>query len=91
MSNKLDHILMLTSAAIVIGSFVSFSFLIIREQVRDYKQRKVLGKCCHSDHCDKWLDDPYPVSKKYKKDHAMTNREKAKEYSNRRKRKDGND
>ena len=53
----------------------------------------ILGKCYTN------LDyDPYPiskdllsVSKKYKKDCYMTNLEKAKKYSNRRKRKDGND
>lgn len=90
----LDNILMLASAIIVLGSFAAFSFMIIRDQVRDHRRRKmILGKCCTD-----WLDDPYPVSKdllsvskKYKKDCYMTNREKAKRYSNRRKRKDGND
>lgn len=90
----LDNILMLTSATIVLGSFAAFSFMIIRDQVRDHKRRKMItGKCCAN------LDyDPYPVSKdllsvskKYKKDYAMTNKEKIKKYSNPRKRKDGND
>lgn len=90
----LDSILMLASALIVLGSFAAFSFMIIRDQVRDHRRRKmILGKCYTN------LDyDPYPiskdllsVSKKYKKDCYMTNLEKAKKYSNRRKRKDGND
>lgn len=90
----LDSILMLASAIIVLGSFAAFSFMIIRDQVRDHKRRKmILGKCC-----TKWHDDPYPVSKdlvsiskKYKKDCYMTNREKAKEYSKRRKGKDSDE
>lgn len=91
----LDSILMLASALIVLGSFAAFSFMIIRDQVRDHRRRNrrhkmILGKCYTN------LDyDPYPVSKdllsvskKYKKDCYMTNREKAKEYSKRRKGKD---
>lgn len=90
----LDNILMLASAIIVLGSFAAFSFMIIRDQVRDHRRRKMIpGKCCAN-----WHDDPYPVSKdlvsvskKYKKDCYMTNLEKAKKYSNRRKDKDSDE
>ena len=90
---------MLAMALIVLGSWAALSFVIIRDSLRNEKKRKMLlGKCCLSDYTEKSVNDLYPiskdllsVSKKYKKDYPLTNKEKVRKRTNRRKPKGSND